>query len=33
MGYGTETRVRQYRKGMLAIDIFNAAVLDGFPPK
>lgn len=25
MGYGTETRVRQYEKGMLAVDIFDVA--------
>ncbi len=25
MGYGTETRVRQYQKGMLAVDIFDVA--------
>jgi len=25
MGYGTETRVRQYQTGMLAIDIFDVA--------
>lgn len=27
-GYGTETTVRQYTKGMLAVD----AILAGFPP-
>jgi hypothetical protein len=25
MGYGTETTVRQYQKGMLAVDIFDVA--------